>query len=235
MRTLCGKILTTAAINRGMSVVGIAAILMIGLVLPWVCHIALAQSDVNFTPTDSFDIPVSNGDITFAVNGTYSQASLVNDTWNFENLRLDYSHPLENLKVSAQNSKITIISYWRFNTTLGAALLSYRVEGLGKQTLNMGLDPERGEWSVVFDEIFMGEGDGWKASPDGTLTITGATSNVTIWYYGFPESIVGDGSSNQPFYEQHSVASFTAVAIAITVIFAIAIRIRNQKHLGKTD
>jgi hypothetical protein len=100
--------LTTAATNRDLTVVGIAAFLMIGLVLPCACYIALAQSDVNFTPADSFDIPASNGAITFAVNGTYSQASLINGTWNFENLRLDYSHPLENLEVSAQNSKITI-------------------------------------------------------------------------------------------------------------------------------
>jgi len=226
--------LTAAAINRDLTVVGIAAFLMIGLVLPWACHIAVAQSDVNFTPTDSFDIPASNGAISFAVNGTYSQASLINGIWNFANLRLDYSHPLENLEVSAQNSKITIRSYWRFNTTLGTALLRYRVEGQGKQTFNIGLDPKRGEWSVVFDEVYMGEGDGWSMSPDGTLTITGATSNVTVWYYGFPGSIIGDGSSNQPFYEQHSVAGATAVAVAITLAFAIAIRIRNQKRLGKT-
>jgi hypothetical protein len=112
--------------------------------------------------------------------------------------------------------------------------LRYRVEGQGKQSFNIGLDPERGEWSVVFDEVYMGEGDGWSTSPDGTLTITGATSNVTVWYYGFPESIRDDGSSNQPLYEQHSVVGATAVAVAITLTFAIAIRIRNQKRLGKT-
>jgi hypothetical protein len=149
-------------------------------------------------------------------------------------LRLNYSHPLENLKVSAQNSEITIRSYWRFNTTSGSALLRYRVEGQGKQTFNLGLDPERGEWSVVFDEVYMGEGDGWNVSSDGTLTVTGATSSVTIWYYGFPESLIDGGSSNQPLYEQHSVACATAVAVAITLTFAIAIRIRNQKRLGKT-
>jgi len=226
--------LTTTATNRDLTVVGIAAVLMLGLVLPCACHIALAQSDVNFTPTDSFNIPASNGAITFAVNGTYSQASLINGTWNFENLRLDYSHPLDNLKVSAQNSKITIRSYWRFNTTSGSVLLRYRVEGQGNQTFNIGLDPKKGEWSVVFDEVYMGEGDGWSTSPDGTLTITAATSNVTIWYYGFPDSIRDDGSSNQPLYEQHSVAGATAVAVAITLTLAIAIRRRNQKHLGKT-
>ena len=228
------KILTVAATNRDLTVVGVAAFLMIGLVFPCVCHVAIAQSDVTFTPADSFDTPASNGAIRFAVNGTYSQASLINGTWNFENLRLNYSHPLENLKVSAQNSEITIRSYWRFNTTSGSALLSYRVEGQGKQTFNLGLDPERGEWSVVFDEVYMGEGDGWNVSPDGTLTVTGATSSVTIWYYGFPESIIDDGSSNQPLYEQHSVTCATAVAVALTLTFAIAIKIRNQKRLGKT-
>ena len=228
------KILTAVAVNRDLTVVGITAFLMIGLVLPFTYHIVIAQSDVDLTSTDIFDIPALNGAIRFAVNGTYSKASLINGTWNFENLHLNYSRPLDNLKVSAQNSKITIISYWRFNITSSSAFLRYRVEGQGKQTFNINLDPERGEWSVVFDEVYMGEGDGWSSSPDGTLTITGATSNVTIWYYGFPSSIIDDGSSNQPFYEQHSVICATAVAIAVTLTFAIVVRIRNQKRLGKT-
>lgn len=219
---------------RDSTLVIISIILIIALVLCGTCNIAVAQGNTTFTPEDSFDIPGFNGSIAFAVNGTYAEASLVNGTWHFVNLQLAYSHVLEQLEVSAQNSHITIISYWQFNATSGTTLLSYRVEGQGTQTFNLGLDLEKGEFSVVFDEIFMGEGDGWTLSPDGTLTITGATSNVTIWYFGFPDSFRVNGDPNQPFYQQHSVAITIAIALVITVTLTLAIKRRNKKHLETT-
>jgi hypothetical protein len=219
--------------NRDITIRGISAVLLIFLVLPHACLSAQAQSDVTFTPKETFAIPASNGTISYAFNGTYSNASLVNDLWTFINLHLDNSQPLEKLEVSAQNSNITIIAYSTFDTRFRGALLSYKVEGQGKQTFNMGVPLTEGEWSVLLEDEFKGQGDGWNVSPDATLTITGAKSNVTIWYFGFPESFNVDEDANKPFYVEHSVAIAIAAALALTVTFAFAVKRKNQTDSGK--
>jgi hypothetical protein len=216
---------------RDIAMGGIAAVLLIFLFLPHACLSAQAQSDFAFTPEVTFAIPDSNGTISYAVNGTYSNASLVNDLWTFVNLHLNNFPPLEKLEVSAQNSNITITAYSTFDTRFRGfrgALLSYKVEGAGKQTFNMGVPLTEGEWSVLLEDEFKGQGDGWSVSPDATLTITGAKSNVTIWYFGFPESFNVNEDTNEPFYMKHSAAIATAATLAITVTFAFAVKRKNQ-------
>jgi hypothetical protein len=221
--------------NRDITIGGISAVLLVFLVLPHACLSAQAQSDITFTPEDTFATPASNGTISFAFNGTYANASLVNNLWTFVNLHLDNSPPLEKLEVSAQNSNITIITYSTFDTRFRGfrgAFLSYKVEGQGKQTFNMGVPLTEGEWSVLLEDEFKGQGDGWNVSPDATLTITGAKTNVTIWYFGFPESFnVSD--ANKPFYIEHSVTITIAAALALTVTFAFAVRRKNQNGSSK--
>lgn len=221
--------------NRDITIGGISAVLLIVLILPHACLSAQAQSEITFTPEDIFVAPASNGTIRFAFNGTYVNASLVNNLWIFVNLHLDNSPPLENLEVSAQNSNITIITYSTFDTRFRGfrgAFLSYKVEGQGKQTFNMGVPLTEGEWSVLLEDEFKGQGDGWNVSPDATLTITGAKTNVTIWFFGFPESFnVGD--ENKPFYIEHSIAIAIAAALALTVTFAVAVRRKNQDRSSK--
>lgn len=224
---------TLIATERNANLTGIAAIFMIFLSFTGIFLNAQAQTEITFTSKDKFGIPASNGTITFAANGTYTWASLENGIWNFVNLRLDNSQPLEKLEVSAQNSNVTITSYRSFNATLRGALLGYIVEGQGKQTFNLGLDPKRGEWSVIFNGVFMGEGDGWSTLPEGTLTITGATYNVTIAYYSFLDYFEVDRDSDQPLFQQHSVVIITTVALATTVILTLAIRRKNKERLGK--
>ena len=214
------------AANQRITIGGVSTVLILALLLSCTCHSAQAQSDVSFTPTDKFEIPASNGVITFAFNGTYTKASLVNDTWAFVNLCLNYSQPLEKLEVSAQNSNVTIISYLKFNATFRGVLLSYRVEGQGKQTFNIGLPLTEGEWSVLLEDDFKGEGDGWHAAPDATLTITDAKSAVTIWYFGFPTDF--DVDDDTPFYLQHSVTIATAAALAVTATIGFVIRRKNH-------
>jgi hypothetical protein len=212
---------------------------MIAVVLPWICYIAQAQTDTTLKPTDKFGIPEYNSSISFATSGNYERASLENGTWNFVNLRLNNSQLLEKLtlRVSAQDSNVTIRSYQTSNTTSGWRVrLRYIVTGRGSQTFNFGLDPIGGEWDVIFNGVYKGENDGWRVSPDGTLVITAATANVTIAYYGSPDSLGDNGnSSNQPVYQQHSVAIITAVAVAITVILTIAIRRKNNEHLSQNE
>jgi hypothetical protein len=211
----------------------IFSILIFVLALSYPYPYAQGQIDVSFTSTDRFEIPASNGSITFAFNGTYTKASLENDTWTFINLRLDYSQPLEKLDVSAKNSNVVIISYLTFNATLRGIRLYYKVEGQGEQSFNIGLPLIKGEWSVLLEDDFKGEGDGWQVAPDATLTITDATLDVSIWYFGYPENFYVDDDT--PFYLQHSVAIATIAVLASTATIGFVIRRKNQKNSNKTD
>lgn len=223
-------------INRKKVSAGIAIIVIV-LIFPWTCPNTQAQTNITFSPADKFSIPSYNGTISFAVNGTYSEATLENDTWTFTNLRLNRSQPLENFKISTQNSNVTIFSYLAFNTTLQSARLRYVVEGQGKQILNLGLSSQEGEWTgvnwsvITGNNVFMAEGEGWSISHDGTLVVTGATGNVSIVHWGFFENSIS--SSNLPFYQQHSVAIVIAMVVSVTIIVAIVIKVKSKEHSGE--
>jgi hypothetical protein len=223
-------------INRNKVSAGIAIIAIV-LIFPWTCPNTQAQTNITFSPADKFNIPSYNGTISFAVNGTYSEATFENDTWTFTNLHLNGSQPLANFKISTQNSNVTIFSYLAFNTTLQSALLRYVVEGQGKQILNLGLGSQEGEWTgadwsvVTGNNVFMAEGEGWSISHDGTIVITGATGNVSIVHWGFFENSIP--SSNLPFYQQHSVAIVIAMVVAVTIIVAIVIKVKSKGHSGE--
>jgi hypothetical protein len=223
-------------INRNKVSAGIAIIVIV-LIFPWTCLNTQAQTDITFNPADKFSIPSYNGTISFAVNGTYSKATLENDTWTFTNLRLNRSQPLENFKISTQNSNVTIFSYLAFNTTLQSARLRYAVEGKGKQIFNLGLGSQEGEWSgtdwsvITGNNVFIAEGEGWTISNDGTLIVTGATGNVSIVHWGFFGNSLP--SSNLPFYLQHSVAIVIVMVVAVTIIVAIVIKVKSKRHSGE--
>lgn len=89
--------------------VGIAIVVAIGLFFPHFCSDAKAQDSVTFTPADKFSIPALNGSISFLTNGTYSEATLENNTWHFKDLTLNNSRPIGNLKISTENSRYNII------------------------------------------------------------------------------------------------------------------------------
>jgi len=225
-------------INRKKVSAGIAIIVIV-LIFPWTCLNTQAQTDITFNSADKFSIPSYNGTISFAVNGTYSKATLENDTWTFTNLRLNRSQPLENFKISTQNSNVKVFSYLAFNTTLQSARLRYAVEGKGKQIFNFGLVSQGGEWSgvdwsvITGNNVFMAEGEGWTISNDGTLVVTGAAGNVSIVHWGFFENSLP--SSNLPFYQQHSVAIITAVAVAVAVVIAVVIKVKSREHSGESE
>lgn len=213
------------------------AIIVIVLIFPWTCPNTQAQTNITFSPADKFNIPSYNGTISFTVNGTYSEATLENDTWTFTNLRLNGSQSLENFKISTKNSNVTIFSYLAFNTTHQSARLRYVVEGQGKQILNLGLSSQEGEWTgvdwsvITGNNVFMAEGEGWSISHDGTLVVTGATGNVSIVHWGFFENSISN--SNLPFYQQHSVAIVIAMVVAVTIIVAIVIKVKSKEHSGE--
>jgi hypothetical protein len=224
------------------SVAGIATIFILVIVTIFSCTgpNLQAQTNVSFSPIDKFSIPAYNGTISFAVNGTYSNATLANNSWIYMNLRLNGSLPIENLEFSAQNCNVTIFSYQEFNVTdFDILFLSYVVEGKGEQILNFGFGSQEGggvstsaEWNVVFGtRSLTNEGEGWNLFPNGTLIVTGASENenVTILHYVFPGSL----NSNLPFYQQHSVAIIVAIVVTITVAIAFVIKVRAKEHSGK--
>src|SRR3990170_542687 len=227
----------TLKIGRNSISVVIIAFTIIVLSLSCFGFFARGQSETAFTPTDKFDIPVNNSSISCAVNGTYEQASLENGAWSFLNLRLSNSQTAEklSLEVSAKDSKVTINSCQINNNTFAGAIvraarLRYTVVGQGTQVFDLGLDQKGGAWGVIFNGIYMGENDGWSLSPDGTLTVTGATANVTLSYYGFPGSFGGGGDGfNEPILKQHSVVIITTVAVATAVLLALVIKTRKRE------
>jgi hypothetical protein len=218
------------------------AIIVILCIFPWVCSFTQAQTVVSFQPSDKFSIPSNNGSVSFAVNGTYSNATFENDTWTFVNLHLSGSQPLEDFTFSTQDSNVTIFSYRsNNNTSFQSVRIKYAVEGQGKQTLNLGLGPEKGgsssslEWSVIVNNnVFLAQGEGWTISDDGTMVINGATGNVSVVHYGFFGSF-GNGlqNSNLPFYQQHSVAIAIGAAAAIVVVISVVINLKIRKSPKK--
>jgi hypothetical protein len=195
--------------------------------LCFACLFAQAQTETSFQPTDEFEAAANHSVIRFAFNGTYSNAFLDNGAWTFQNLHLRTS-TIDTLKISAQNSNITIISLSMSNTSFARLSIRYHVEGQGSQTVNFGVVPTGGGWAAAVNSTFPSPGDGWSAADDGTVTVNGPWSgkNVTIAYYGYY-----DPTANLPFYEQHSVALWTVGAVAIVVVVVAAIWRRNKRQV----
>ena len=177
------------------------------------------------------------------MNGSYSQAVLDNDTWVFTNLQLNDSLELQSLRFSAQNCNVTIVSYQESGISTESVRLSYTVEGVGNQAVNLGLGPQAetfgsASWNVgVGSNHFESVGTDWKLLSDGTVVVSGSTGNVTVTHYFFVSSLAG--SSNLPFYVQHSVGIAVAIIFIATVLMASLIKVRgiprrvNKKELEK--
>ena len=107
-----------------------------------------------FEPGTQFPIPITNGSISFAQLGYYENATLINDTWVFNNLQLDSQQPnlfsdsptTANLNITTKDSNITITNFDRLLTPdagdinntgswLTAGWLNYTVTGVGRQVI----------------------------------------------------------------------------------------------------
>lgn len=192
---------------------------------------AQAQTATVFTPSDKFPIPQDNGTISFAVNGSYSSATLTDGFWVFTDLRLNVSGPLGTLNVSSLNSNMVIEFYGAINYSFGKLYgISYYANGAGQQTINMGLnstfaDPT--EWSVIVnDSIFLAKDKGWTLSPDNSFVVTGQTGIVRIIRFGF---LNPHGDSNQPFIVKHSVIIVTGISLAAVSAVGVAVYARRKK------
>ena len=202
---------------------------------------AQAKTSEMLTTQDRFLIPEKNGSISFAFNGSYSKATFDKGTWTFKDLNLEHpstflgfdlnsSRTIGDLRMSCENSNVTIWAYLAFYYTLPVYSLVYYTEGAGEQTVNLGLNSTEAsdptEWSVITgDNVFLAEGQGWTLQADNTLTITGASGNVTVAHFE-----VSPLESDLLFSMQHSVSILTAIVLGVVVLSAVIIRVRKRKE-----
>ena len=214
------------------ALIGLAAAIILVLVFPTLCPDVKAQDGTTFTPQDKFSIPELNGSIRFALNGSYSSATLENGTWTFNDLSLNNSQPLGNLRISVEDSDITV---WSFRSHLifnRSAQLRYNVQGIGNQTIDLGLNSTQPtdpvEWTVtvpsvtVPNTVFLAVGDHWNLLPDNSVVVSGLTGNVSISHFRFNIP----NTSNLPFYQQHSVTITVVSLLAVLVVVALVIRFK---------
>ena len=126
--------------SRKTVLTGLAIVLIIALTFFPMFSNTLAQTDTTFTSNDKFSIPELNGSIRFNVNGTYSSATLQNNTWVFTDLKLANSPIVRTLKISVENSNITVYYYRTFPQFGRSTSIRFNVEGQGKQSVNLGLN-----------------------------------------------------------------------------------------------
>jgi hypothetical protein len=219
---------------------GIPLMLIWLLANPQLCATTQGQNQTEFTTADKFSIPQYNTTISFALNGSYSKATLENGFWTFKNLKLDSqdlsflglnaTQSLGELRISAQNSNVTIWARISVNYSFPVDLLTYYAEGEGNQTVNLGLNTSQSssdEWSViVMDSVFLPLGDDWSLLTDNSVLVWGRTGNVTVAHFGFNAEY-----KSLSFFLQHYVSIFTALLLAAVIFVAILIRIKTRKSI----
>ena len=203
-----------------------------------------AQTSTNFTRTDTFSIPSSNSQISFAVNGSYSSATLQGRVWVFTDLHLNRNPTLKILKISAENSNLTILSYQTRNMTsqvVANERLAYRVVGEGKVTVNLGYSNAGqyggSDWYVSKpgqdQTIFLSLGHDYSLRNDGTLVINGLPGNVTITHMFLDR--FARNNTNLPFYQQHSVIIAVVIVVVLTLAVVLVIRLKNKGVKSKLN
>lgn len=193
------------------------------------------QSEVVFTSEDIFEIPSKNSSIRFASNGTYEAAILEDGFWSFQNLYMFDSRATEkrNLTISATDCDLTLYPYVSAPYTYGMALLKwiilrYSISGQGTQIINLGFEPNNGQLDVILDDEFAARNQGWTKTDDGTLTITGSYSSVTIWYIEYPEQ-----PEDANFLDEHYLVIGSTGFLAVIVLLAAAFKHRKKVAGGQ--
>ncbi len=191
--------------------------------------LAKAQNTGEFTSVDRFLIPETNGVIMFAVNGSYDSANLENGAWTFVNLRLNYSGGGVNITVSVKDCIINITNCRLTNTTSLTATLRYVISGQGTQIFRFNHAMKGAYWMVTYNGFnYLVRHRDWESKLEGTIEITGApaNSNVSLSYRVNPGYLGGSGdTSNQSFFEQHSVIIAIGVTATAVVTLALAARL----------
>lgn len=204
-----------------------------------------AATPTAFSSKDIFSIPELNGNVSFAFNGSYTEAKLENNTWTFKGLQLDNTAAVQQygftnytdlgtLKISASDSNVTVLAFLSFNFSSQMDILALYIEGWGTQTVNLGLNgtnkQSAAEWSVLTDNgaTFLAEGSGWKLLDDNSVFINYGSGNLTVAHFNLNDPSM----ANLSFLAQHYVAILSGALFAATVAVAGAIsfwRYRKSK------
>lgn len=209
---------------------------MMSLLLSFFVIPVACQSETSFTTADVFELPSNNCSIRFSANGTFDNAFTENNTWFFDGLYFGFdvfAAQKLNISVSATDCNVTINPFFSFTRAsqggnVTVVFFSYMVEGQGTQAINLGFDLQQGQIEVILDGEWIGLNHGWTRSSDGTVTVTAPVSNVTVSYYGHPESYLDEPN----LFEDHYVV--IASSFSLAVIVALATIIRLKKGAGET-
>lgn len=217
----------------------IVAVTILAFTLFLVYPTAQAQTPSTFTSADNFSIPNLNGSFNFAFNGSYTSATLENDTWTFTDLTLNSRNTtrLGNLNISVKDSHITIFTFYsdRISNIFNRyGYIRYYADKPGEQTINLNINTtiptHSSEWGITNPPgVFLAPGRDWKLLSDNTIIVYGKTGNITVAHYGFD----ADSDNTLPFYLQHSIALSLLAVLAATVAAATLIRFnirRNALH-----
>ncbi|HSV49740.1 MAG TPA: hypothetical protein VLH35_05440 [Candidatus Acidoferrales bacterium] len=219
------------------------AVVLFSLLIASPAQAQETDTQTAFAASDIFSIPGLNGNIRFGFNGTYTEAKLENNTWFFKGLEINnteataaYGFPdvvgLKDITISAENSNITILGCVSFNYSWMAQAIMYTVEGLGSQTVNLGVYASQStsvdEWSVLVDNgaTFLAEGSGWKLLEDNSIKVNAGTGNVTVMHFDFGDD---PAMANLSFVMQHYLIILTGVVLAVVVVSAVLIKVRRKR------
>jgi hypothetical protein len=189
-----------------------------------------AQQLTTFTTFDRFDIPALAGSIQFAYNGSYTSATLENNTWRFIGLSINGSQRQGTLLVSASDSNLTIYSFFASQSASNFTRKSirYYAEGVGQQVFDISVigSTDVSEWWVTLPGgVFLAEGKDWRLFSNNTVKVNGQTGNVSVVHYDYGL----DRVQNLPFLESHSVALLTIIVVAVTVTAAVLISVKRRR------
>ena len=208
-------------------------------------------STLAFTASANFPIPSCNGSINFISGGTYlGEPNLANNTWSFQSLALTGSVPsgvpLWTFAISALNSNVTIDSYnpaTFMGSVNGSAWLNYTVFGIGVQTINFGSDNANGNLGpyVYIDGENRSQGNGWLLLNFGSIAITGASSNVSIYYppnptlYNLPVPVAFADTVGVSLEAVFFSSLTGAIIIGVVSILLIKHRHSNRSIISQTN
>lgn len=201
------------------------------LYVPFFVVPVACESETFFTVDDVFELPLNNSSIRFSSNGIYENAFLENNTWFFDGLYFDldvYNAQKLNISFAARDCNVTIVPFFIFTRasdgdSVTRIFFRYMVEGQGTQTVNLGFDLQQGQIEAILDGEWIGLNHGWSRSSDGTVTVTVPVSNVTISYYGHPESYLDEPD----LFEDHFVVIASSFSLAAIVGLATFYRIKK--------
>lgn len=217
--------------NRRPIQTGVAGVFLFALLLSSFNSNVAGQEGTAFNPQDRFDIPQLNGSINFAYNGSYTQATLEDNTWHFRGLILNGSRSLGDFSVSVQDSNITISSLSAPNSSQSRRFVRYYAEGAGQQIFDLGVKGSThvSEWWVTLPGgVFLAPGRDWQLLDGNIISVTGQTGNVSVVHNNFGL----DERRSLSFVEQHSVALTAGAIVAVTVTAAALLRIKRGRLNG---